>query len=87
MAIYEVATIAVIALLAAAATGAIYLGLLNWVGVFHVVRCTHCHHLTFSSTDRSRESCVHCRHPALMHPIYAAHHQPSVRVVDDRLRY
>lgn len=87
MAIYEVFTVALITLLAAAATTAIYLGLLNWVGAFYVVRCARCHHLTFSSTNRSRESCVHCRHPALLHPIYAAHHQPAVRVVNDRLRY
>ncbi|OBB47688.1 MULTISPECIES: hypothetical protein [unclassified Mycobacterium] len=87
MAIYEVSTIALAALLAAFATAAIYLGLLNWMGVFHVVRCAHCHHMTFSSTNRSPGSCVHCRHPALMHPIYAAHHQPPVRVVNDRLRY
>ena len=39
MPVYEVLTIAVIAVSAMAATAAIYLGLLNWMGAFYVVRC------------------------------------------------
>ncbi len=86
MAVYEVLTVALIAILAAAATAAIFVGLMNWVGGFYVVRCEKCHHLTTSSVNHSRESCAHCKHPALMHPIYAMHHS-GVRVVDDHLRY
>ena len=86
MTLEEVFTFAVIAILATAATAAIYLGLLNWMGAFFVVRCAECHHLTFSSTKGSPESCAHCRHPALLHPIYARHHA-GARVVNDRLRY
>jgi hypothetical protein len=87
MTAYEVSTIVLIAVLGAAATAAIYVGLLNWIGAFYVVRCAECHHLTFSSAKQARESCAHCRHPALMHPIYAMHHRPAVRVVNDHLHY
>ncbi|HEX4587898.1 MAG TPA: hypothetical protein VH185_08030 [Mycobacterium sp.] len=86
MTVEEIFTIGVIALLATAATAAIYLGLLNWIGAFYVVRCAACHHLTFSSSNRSQESCPHCRHPVLMHPIHALHHS-GVPVVNDRLHY
>ena len=81
----EVFTIAVIAVLATAATAAIYLGLLNWIGAFYVVRCAACRHLTFSSANQSRQSCPHCRHPALMHPIHSMRHAGVV--VNDRLHY
>ena len=90
MTVEEVFTIAIIAVLAIAATAAIYVGLLNWIGAFYVVRCAACHHLTFSSVNRSQESCPHCRHPVLTHPLYSLHHPRSrseVRVVGDRLRY
>jgi hypothetical protein len=46
--------------------------------------------LTFASANKPKESCPHCRHPVLMHPLYAAIHRgsrPEVRVVGDRLRY
>ena len=86
MTLEEVFTIGVIAVLATAATAAIYLGLLNWIGAFYVVRCAACHHLTFSSANRSPESCPHCRHPVLMHPIHALRHS-GVPVVNDRLHY
>jgi ribosomal protein S27E len=86
MTLEEVFTIAVIAVLGTAATAAIYLGLLNWIGAFYVVRCAACRHLTFSSSNQARESCAHCRHPMLMHPIYALHHS-GARVVNDRLHY
>jgi len=86
MTLEEVFTIAVIAVLAAAATGAIYLGLLNWIGAFYVVRCAACHHLTFSSANQPQESCPHCRHPVLMHPIRSLHHA-GVPAVNDRLHY
>jgi DNA-directed RNA polymerase subunit RPC12/RpoP len=90
MTFYEVATIALVVVLASAATAAIYLGLLNWMGAFYVVRCAACHHLTTSSSNAPRESCPHCRHPVVLHPIYAARHPGNlteVRVVGDRLRY
>ena len=51
MAVYEVLTIALIVVLALATTAAIYLGLLNWIGAFYVVRCAACHHLTSSSVN------------------------------------
>ena len=55
MTVYEVGTIVLVLVLAsAAATAAIYLGLLNWMGAFYVVRCAACHHLTFSSANRPR---------------------------------
>lgn len=88
MAVYEVLTVMLIVVLALAATAAIYLGLLNWLGVAFVVRCAACHHLTLSSAKDPRDSCPHCRHPALLHPIYTAGHRgQAVRVVGDRLRY
>jgi ribosomal protein S27E len=90
MSIYGVGTIALVVVLAIGATVAIYMGLLNWMGAFYVVRCAACHHLTFSSANQAQESCAHCRHPALLHPMYTARHRgtPSdVRVVGDRLRY
>ncbi|MCW2519350.1 MAG: hypothetical protein JWR46_1969 [Mycobacterium sp.] len=90
MAVFEVATIALVVVLATAATAAIYLGLLNWVGGYYVVRCAACHHLTGSPVNQAQGSCPHCRHPALLHPVYVARHPQSlsqVRVVGDRLRY
>ncbi|MCV7280327.1 hypothetical protein H7J88_11770 [Mycolicibacterium flavescens] len=87
MTILEVVIMVLIAALAAVSVAAIYVGLLNWMGAAFVVRCATCHHLTLSSSNGSRESCVHCRHPALLHPIYARHHQPAVRIVRDGLRY
>jgi ribosomal protein S27E len=86
MTVEEVFTIGLIAVLATAATAAIYIGLLNWMGAFYVVRCAACRHLTFSSANQSRESCAHCRHPVLMHPVYSLHHS-GVRMVNDRLHY
>jgi hypothetical protein len=90
MTVYEVGTMVLVLVLAAAATAAIYLGLLNWMGAFYVVRCAACHHLTFSTANEAQGSCAHCRHPVLLHPVYAARHPNSVtevRVVGDRLRY
>jgi DNA-directed RNA polymerase subunit RPC12/RpoP len=90
MTFFEVGTIVVVVVLASAATTAIYLGLLNWMGAFYVVRCAACHHLTSSSVNQAPGSCPHCRHPALLHPVYAVRHPRSlseVRVVGDRLRY
>ena len=86
----EIFTIGVIAVLGTLATAAIYLGLLNWMGAFFVVRCEACHHLTFASSNHAQESCAHCRHPILMHPIYSLLHvgsRPQTRVVGDRLHY
>jgi ribosomal protein S27E len=86
MTVEEVFTIGLIAVLATATTAAIYIGLLNWMGAFYVVRCAACRHLTFSSANQSRESCAHCRHPVLMHPVYSLRHS-GVRMVNDRLHY
>jgi ribosomal protein S27E len=86
MTVEEVFTIGLIAVLATAATAAIYIGLLNWMGAFYVVRCAACRHLTFSSANQSRESCAHCRHPVLMHPVYSLRHS-GLRTVNDRLHY
>ncbi|OBI73561.1 hypothetical protein [Mycobacterium sp. E740] len=68
MPIYEVLTIALDAVLAAAATVAIYLGVLGLLGAFHLVRCPHCDHFTFSPGKRAEHDCARCRHPLLMHP-------------------
>lgn len=90
MTVYQVLTIVLVTVLAIAATAAIYLGLLNWIGALYVVRCTECHHLAFNSKNRPRESCPHCRHPILTHPIHAMHYPDrrlDVRVEGDRLHY
>ena len=80
--------LAIIAFVGFAATLAIYLGLLNWMGGFYVVHCSECHHLTGSSVNSPPTSCPHCRHPVLMHPLYAAHHRRApVRVLADSLHY
>jgi hypothetical protein len=59
MTVEQVFTIGVIAALA---TAAIYLGPLNWMGAFYLVRCAACHHLTFLRRIGHR-SPAHCRHP------------------------
>lgn len=90
MAVYEALTIALIVVLAAATIAALYLGLMNWIGAAHVVRCDTCHHLTVAAARQPQQSCPHCRHPLLTHPLYAVHHPRSarqVRVVGDRLHY
>lgn len=87
MSVYEAATIALIVVLGLATTVAIYLGLLNWMGAVFVVRCAACHHLAFAAANQPSESCPHCRHPALTHPVYAVRHHGAARVVADRLRY
>jgi DNA-directed RNA polymerase subunit RPC12/RpoP len=86
--VYQIATIALIFVVASAATLAIYLGLLNWMGRFHVVHCSACHHLTTASTKEPQASCPHCRHPLLLHPLHAVTHPNArVRVLSDSLRY
>ena len=90
MSVYEVLTIVLIAVIGLATTAAIYLGLLNWMGAFYVVRCAACHHLAFSTANAAQQSCPHCRHPVLTHPLYALHHRGTlskVRVVGDSLHY
>jgi DNA-directed RNA polymerase subunit RPC12/RpoP len=88
MTVYEGLTFALITVLALAATAAIYLGLLNWMGRFHVVHCTACHHLTAATANQPQVSCPHCRHPLLLHPLHAATHPSArVRVLTDSLRY
>ncbi|KAA0081754.1 hypothetical protein CIW52_18665 [Mycolicibacterium sp. P9-64] len=71
MEIYEMLTLAVIVVLAAATTAAIYYGLLGMVGSFYVVRCASCGHLASSAVDQPQPSCWRCRHPALRHPMHA----------------
>ncbi len=90
MTVYEVLTIALIVVLGTAATAAIYLGLLNWIGGAYIVRCAGCHHLTVAAERAQPQTCPHCRHPVLLHPVHAAHHPrrfADVRVVRDRLKY
>ena len=55
MTVYEVLTVALIVVLGTAATAAIYLGLLNWIGAAYVVRCAGCRHLTVSQDRRQPE--------------------------------
>jgi DNA-directed RNA polymerase subunit RPC12/RpoP len=90
MSVYEVLTVTLIIVLAAATMVAIYLGLITWFRAAYVVRCAACHHLTLASANQPQPSCPHCRHPVLTHPLYAAHHPRrarELRVVGDRLRY
>lgn len=88
MTVYEALTVALIMVLAAGATLAIYVGMANWIGACYVVRCSECHHLTFASANQPQASCPHCRHPMLLHPLYAAQHpEHAVHVVGDRLHY
>jgi hypothetical protein len=45
--------------------------------------------LTEVHLNEAQHSCPSCRHPVLLHPIYAAHHPKrlsEVRVVGDRLK-
>ncbi|MBV9091294.1 MAG: hypothetical protein JO044_15560 [Mycobacteriaceae bacterium] len=85
MSVYEVLTVVLIAVLALAASAAIYLGVLGLLGGFYFVRCAGCGHLWFSATRLPQPSCAHCRHPLLLHPLHAAHHPGNVR--DVRVRY
>lgn len=88
MTVYEILTVGLIIVLAAATTVAIYVGMANWIGACYLVRCSECHHLTFASVNSPQTSCAHCEHPTLMHPLYAVNHPGGgVRVVGDRLRY
>ena len=90
MTVYAVLTIVLITVLATLTTLAIFLGLANWIGAFYVVRYSECHHLTFSSANKSQASCPQCRHPVLTHPVHALAHRGTradVRVAGDRLRY
>ena len=81
MSLYEVLTVVLIAVLALAASAAIYIGVIGLMGGFYFVRCAACGHLTFSATKRPRASCVHCRHPVLTHPLHAVHHPRNVHDV------
>ena len=70
MTVYEVLVVVIAVMVGAIATaGAIFLGLLNWIGAFHVVHCRTCHHLTGSSVNDPPVSCPHCRRLALTHPV------------------
>lgn len=87
MTVYEALTVALIFILATGSVMAIYIGMMNWINAAHVVRCVACHHLTFSAINQPQASCAHCRHPALMHPLYTAQHPHQIRVVGDGLHY
>ena len=78
---YEVLTLVLIAVLALAASAAIYIGVIGLMGGFYFVRCVGCGHLTFSATKAPQRSCMHCRHPVLMHPFHAVHHPRNVHDV------
>lgn len=67
MTVYEALTVALIMVLAAGTTVAIYVGMANWIGACYMVRCSECHHLTFASANQPQASCAHCRHPMLLH--------------------
>ncbi|AMO62873.1 Uncharacterised protein [Mycolicibacterium phlei] len=86
MALYEISTVILIGLLATATVAAIYIGLFGLMGAAYMVRCANCHHLTLTSSRQSPQACVHCRHPALLHPVYTLHHH-TVPVHRDGLRY
>ena len=73
MEIYEFLTVALVVVLAAATTAAIYYGLLGMIGQFFIVRCASCGHLTTSAADAPASSCLRCRHPALLHPAHLLH--------------
>lgn len=85
MSVYEVLTIILVTLLAMGATAAIYIGLIGMLGGAHFVPCARCGHLTFSASKQPHDSCVHCRHPVLMHSLHALIH-PRQRH-DVRVRY
>ncbi|WP_299565137.1 hypothetical protein [uncultured Mycolicibacterium sp.] len=87
MAVYEVLTIALIVALATLTVAAVYLGLLTWFRALYVVRCRSCHHLTLASANQPQPSCPHCRHPVLLHPLYAVRHERRAPWAGDRLRY
>src|SRR5690348_4133292 len=71
MTVYEVATIALIFVVASAATLAIYLGLLNWMGRFHVVHCSASPRPTRASPRSPSTSSPPCRAPLLLLPGWA----------------
>jgi hypothetical protein len=84
----EVVGLFTITVVGALAVGALFLGLANWVGAFYMVHCRRCHHLTGSNRDQPVDTCVHCRHPVLTHPLYAlAHRTAPIQVRPDPLHY
>src|ERR1700757_2089045 len=74
MTVYEIPTLALIVGLAAAATAAIYLGILGMSGQLYLVRRSACRHLTFSFTNMPRQTCPRCRHPLRLHPVHTLIH-------------
>ena len=74
MTVYEIPTLALIVGLAAAATAAIYLGILGITGQLYLAGCSACQHLTFSSTNTPRQTCPRCRHPLRLHPVHTLIH-------------
>lgn len=88
MTIYEVLTVVLIVVMAAASTAGIYLGLLGMVDQLYIVRCAGCNHVTFSSTKQPPQSCWYCRHPVLAHPVLRARVTPCAGVapLQDALR-
>ena len=75
MEIYEVLTVGLVMVLAAATTAVIYFGLLGMIGSFFVVRCAQCGHSACSAVDQPQSSCWRCRHTVLLHPVHAVHVQ------------
>ena len=82
MTVYEILTIALIAVLALATLAAIWVGLLGWMGQFYIVRCSECSHVMFSSAKNPQRSCARCRHPLLMHPVRAVVHPTRLDTVN-----
>ncbi|WP_206072425.1 hypothetical protein [Antrihabitans stalactiti] len=82
MTVYEALTIAVIVAIAAASTAAIYIGLAEMAGMRHSTRCSTCAHWTHTLTDTQPQSCPHCRHPALLHPVRTLSHHRLPRSTD-----
>lgn len=68
MPVYEVLTITLDVLLAAASITAIYVGVFGLLGALYFVRCPQCDHFMFSAAKQADHDCARCRHPVLTHP-------------------
>lgn len=79
MPVFEVLTVTLDALLAAASITAIYIGVFGLLGAFYFVRCPQCDHFMFSAAKRAENPCARCRHPVLTRPWRAVAHPIRVR--------
>ena len=88
MTVYEILTIVLIVVLATVTTVAIYLGSTQLDRRLSHRAVQHLPPPDGLLGEQPQPSCPHCRHPALTHPLYAAHHPGApVRVRDDPLKY